>query len=340
MKIEDMKSSPWNYNEMTEEEFLALFEQIRNDSQDGIIRFLIPIKVRPLSDGKFEIVNGHHKVKACQKLGKTEIPDEQIIIQTLDDTQALTEMIKERTRGSKVNAFKQSEAYKQLLDSGKTQIEIAQLSGLSQPRVSEILSRAYIIPEVKETLERMVSLGDIIPLYVYEEISLAKPDDQKYIMDNYQVIHDGGRPLSQEILKGIRLSRKPMTDLTPEETDFLSRRESSTQQFKGSKKRKGYLGHYRVPFYSEHDFVIKLKPEEYKEVLTYAQSKNKDLKWFKKVLKNTLLGICRGKTKVIRRKQTKLETKLDDNVKVVGIASNTDESIGLRTHEPTQQKKS
>lgn len=56
------------YKVVDNEEMASLVESIYTQ---GI---LTPITVRPLDNGEYEIVSGHRRLFACQKLGITAIP--------------------------------------------------------------------------------------------------------------------------------------------------------------------------------------------------------------------------------------------------------------------------
>ena len=72
------------YKVVDNEEMASLVESIYTQ---GI---LTPITVRPLDNGEYEIVSGHRRLFACQKLGITAIP---AIVKELSREDAILEMV-------------------------------------------------------------------------------------------------------------------------------------------------------------------------------------------------------------------------------------------------------
>jgi ParB/RepB/Spo0J family partition protein len=64
---------------MSAKEMEALREGIRRDG------FLAPVLVRPMDDGRYEIVSGNHRVLAAKEAGLTHVP---AIVKPMDDRQA------------------------------------------------------------------------------------------------------------------------------------------------------------------------------------------------------------------------------------------------------------
>ena len=72
------------YKVVDNEEMASLVDSIYNQ---GI---LTPITVRPLANGEYEIVSGHRRLFACQKLGIKAIP---AIVKELSREDAILEMV-------------------------------------------------------------------------------------------------------------------------------------------------------------------------------------------------------------------------------------------------------
>lgn len=87
VKIEKIVSAKVNSNIMTEEEYLQLKQNILTNG------FIYPIIVRKIEDG-FEIVDGHHRLKALKELGATEVPT---VVVDMNDKEAIVNAIKFNT---------------------------------------------------------------------------------------------------------------------------------------------------------------------------------------------------------------------------------------------------
>lgn len=68
LAIELLQGNEWNPNKQKDETFNKLVENIEE------IGFVEPVMVRPLDNGDFEIVSGHHRVEAAKIVGMEEVP--------------------------------------------------------------------------------------------------------------------------------------------------------------------------------------------------------------------------------------------------------------------------
>lgn len=66
--IELLDPCDWNPNKMNKDKFNALFDNI---SEHGMLE---PIVVRPLPNGRYEIIGGHHRLEVCKILEYTHVP--------------------------------------------------------------------------------------------------------------------------------------------------------------------------------------------------------------------------------------------------------------------------
>jgi hypothetical protein len=66
--VEEIEPNGWNPNEMSNDEFDALVQEIRD------VGFIQPVQVVPMVDGSFRLLGGEHRWKAAKTLGMYEIP--------------------------------------------------------------------------------------------------------------------------------------------------------------------------------------------------------------------------------------------------------------------------
>lgn len=71
-----------------------------------------PIKVRPRPEGRYEIVYGERRWRACQQLGLAEIP---ALVEELTDDEAQARRVLENTQRADPHALEEAEAYERLL---------------------------------------------------------------------------------------------------------------------------------------------------------------------------------------------------------------------------------
>jgi ParB/RepB/Spo0J family partition protein len=92
LSVERLRPNGWNPNQMTEEQFAELVEEIRH-----LERTPRPVVVRPAEQGAFSIVDGEHNWRAAREAGLEEVPCEVIEV---DDFEAMRQTYKRNLHGS------------------------------------------------------------------------------------------------------------------------------------------------------------------------------------------------------------------------------------------------
>ena len=143
------------YKVVDNEEMASLVESIYTQ---GI---LTPITVRPLDNGEYEIVSGHRRLFACQKLGITAIP---AIVKELSREEAIVAMVDANLHRDHILPSEKAFAYKMKLDAIKRQGERTDLTSaqLGQ-RLTSVEKIAAESDESKSQIQRYISLTRLIP---------------------------------------------------------------------------------------------------------------------------------------------------------------------------------
>ena len=143
------------YKVVDNEEMASLVESIYTQ---GI---LTPITVRPLDNGEYEIVSGHRRLFACQKLGITAIP---AIVKELSREEAIIAMVDANLHRDHILPSEKAFAYKMKLDAIKRQGERTDLTSaqLGQ-RLTSVEKIAAESDESKSQVQRYISLTRLIP---------------------------------------------------------------------------------------------------------------------------------------------------------------------------------
>ena len=143
------------YKVVDNEEMASLVESIYTQ---GI---LTPITVRPLDNGEYEIVSGHRRLFACQKLGITAIP---AIVKELSREEAIVAMVDANLHRDHILPSEKAFAYKMKLDAIKRQGERTDLTSaqLGQ-RLASVEKIAAESDESKSQIQRYISLTRLIP---------------------------------------------------------------------------------------------------------------------------------------------------------------------------------
>ena len=122
---------------------------------------LSPIIVRPRFEGGYEIISGHRRFRAYQRLGMTEIPS---TVCEMTDEEATVAMVDANLHRDHILPSEKAFAYKMKLDAIKRQGERTDLTSaqLGQ-RLTSVEKIAAESDESKSQVQRYISLTRLIP---------------------------------------------------------------------------------------------------------------------------------------------------------------------------------
>jgi ParB/RepB/Spo0J family partition protein len=110
-------------------------ELVASIRQRGVI---VPVKVRPLEGGRFEIVFGHRRFEACRRLGLATVP---AIVGELEDGDALVEQVIENELREDLPYLERAQALERVLaQTGWSRRELARRVGISHATVNNALA--------------------------------------------------------------------------------------------------------------------------------------------------------------------------------------------------------
>lgn len=151
---------------------------------------LVPIVVRPLADGGYEIISGHRRKRACELAGIDTIP---AIVRDVDDDTAIIMMVDSNVQREDILPSERGKAYRMKLEAmkhqGLRQDLTADRSGTKVKDSLEMLSDQ--VHESKKQIQRYVRLTWLIPelaelvdkkkigLTPAVELSFLTPDEQR-----------------------------------------------------------------------------------------------------------------------------------------------------------------
>lgn len=160
-EIDDFPDHPYAVRE--DEDMEALIESIR---ERGIIT---PITVRPKADGRYEIVSGHRRRKACEIAGLGTIKAE---IRDMTRDEAIILMVDSNVQRSNILPSEKARAYKMKLEAMKRQgqrtdlalspvatkldtaTKIGQQSGESRDQVFRYIRLTNLIPDLLDMVDK------------------------------------------------------------------------------------------------------------------------------------------------------------------------------------------
>lgn len=200
---------------------------------------LVPVILRKKEDGRFELVSGHRRKKACELAGLETIRAE---IQELTRDEAIIKMVDSNLQRSIILPSEKAFSYKMRLEAMKRQGQRTDLT--SSPLATKLQSNrsdddlARIVGEGKDNIRRYIRLSELIPdiLELVDnsvlkekevlQISLRPAVELSYLRKEEQV------DLFQIILE---------TDCTPSHSQAIKMRQLSQSKKEGEQLDKDVL---------------------------------------------------------------------------------------------------
>jgi len=133
----------------------ALQELAESIKAQGVIQ---PIVVRPISAGKFELIAGERRWRACQLAGLHEIP---AVVKELNDQSAAAISLIENIQRENLNPLEESRALQRLIDEFEmTHQQVAEAVSRSRASVTNLLRLKDLNEDVKLLVdERKIDMG-------------------------------------------------------------------------------------------------------------------------------------------------------------------------------------
>ncbi len=143
-------------------------EELTNSIRErGVLQ---PILVRPLPNGRFEIVAGERRWRASQKAGLHSVP---AVVRELDDLQVMEIAIVENVQRTDLSAIEEARGYEVLIARfGRTQELVAQVVGKSRSHVANLL-RLLTLPGA---VQNLVVEGKLSAGHARALITAAEPE--------------------------------------------------------------------------------------------------------------------------------------------------------------------
>jgi ParB family transcriptional regulator, chromosome partitioning protein len=145
--LDQIDKNPFQTRSHFDEQQLA--ELAASIEATGVVQ---PILVRPLANGRFQLIAGERRWLASQKAGKTVIP---AILRQVSDEQAMEMTIVENLQRADLNPIEQARAYDRLSrDFKMTQEQMAQRTGKDRASVANFLRLLRLPVEVQGKVEQ------------------------------------------------------------------------------------------------------------------------------------------------------------------------------------------
>lgn len=259
--IDDFPDHPFKVRD--DEDMMQLVESVK---ERGIIT---PVTLRPKEDGRYEIVSGHRRKKACELAGFETVKAE---VREMTRDEAIILMVESNYQRSQILPSEKAFAYKMRLEAMNRQAGRPRkenptpvVSDLDGQRTNEILGNE--VGESREQIRRYIRLTSLVPelldlvdegkikMRPAVELSYLDEDNQRAVVDEIDL--NQCTPSHDQTIR----MRKFFTDgkLTPEVVSAIMGEEKPNQREKivlrGDKVRS--LIPKNIPVSQTEDYVVK-----------------------------------------------------------------------------------
>ncbi|WP_432136550.1 MULTISPECIES: ParB/RepB/Spo0J family partition protein [unclassified Streptomyces] len=192
--LDDITPNPRQPREHFDED--ALQELITSIQEVGLLQ---PVVVRQLEAGRFELIMGERRWRACREAGLDAIP---AIVRATEDDKLLLDALLENLHRSQLNPIEEAAAYDQLLkDFNCTHDQLADRIGRSRPQVSNTLRLLKLSPAV----QRRVAAGVLSAGHARALLSVEDSEEQDRLA--HRIVAEGLSVRSVEEIVNLMGSR-------------------------------------------------------------------------------------------------------------------------------------
>ncbi|MDH4051029.1 MAG: ParB/RepB/Spo0J family partition protein [Rubrivivax sp.] len=163
---------PGRYQPRTHMDEGALYELAESIRGQGVMQ---PVLVRPLDDGRYEIIAGERRVRAARLAGLDEVP---VLVKPVPDEAAAVMALIENIQREDLNPLEEAQGLKRLIDEfALTHEQAAQAVGRSRSAASNLLR----LLQLTEPVQQMLIVGELdmgharalLPLQAAQQITTA-----------------------------------------------------------------------------------------------------------------------------------------------------------------------
>ena len=159
---------------------------------------LVPAIARPIPGGKYELISGHRRKRACELAGLETMP---VIIRELDDDEAVIAMVDSNLQRENILPSERAKAYKMKVEAlrrkagrppkeNSSQVgtnfradeKVAEDAGISRNQVQRFMRLNNLVPELINMVdEKKVAMSSAV------ELSFLKPEEQEQLVETIEV---------------------------------------------------------------------------------------------------------------------------------------------------------
>ena len=159
---------------------------------------LVPAIARPIPGGKYELISGHRRKRACELAGLETMP---VIIRELDDDEAVIAMVDSNLQRENILPSERAKAYKMKVEAlrrkagrppkeNSSQVgtnfradeKVAEDAGISRNQVQRFMRLNNLVPELINMVDdKKVAMSSAV------ELSFLKPEEQEQLVETIEV---------------------------------------------------------------------------------------------------------------------------------------------------------
>ncbi len=181
IKLESIEANPYQPRTKFDEEELQ--ELARSIKTYGLIQ---PVTVRPIENGKYQLISGERRFRAAKLAGLTEIP---AFVRTADDVETVQMALVENIQRSDLNAIEIALSYQMLIDECHlTQTDIAEKVGKNLSTISNYLRLLKLSTDAQVAVrDNRISMAHARTLVPVEDEALQRKLVSQIVSDALSV---------------------------------------------------------------------------------------------------------------------------------------------------------
>lgn len=168
IRVESIEVNPNQPRTVFDEESLReLAESIKSY---GLIQ---PITVRPIANGKYQLISGERRLRACKMAGLQEVP---AYVRTIDDLQSIQMALVENIQREDLNALEIALSYQRLIEEcGFSQEEVSTKVGKNRSTITNYLRLLKLSRNTQIAVrDNQITMGHARALVVLENDKLQE----------------------------------------------------------------------------------------------------------------------------------------------------------------------
>ncbi len=244
--VASIEANPYQPRTKFDEE--ALQELAQSIKTYGLIQ---PVTVRPVGNGKYQLISGERRFRAAQMAGLTEIP---AFVRTVDDALSIQMALVENIQRADLNAIEIAMSYQMLMDECHfTQEQLGAKVGKTNTTISNYLRLLKLSTPVQVAVrDNQISMGHARALVPVEDEAMQAKLVQQIVKEQLSVRQT--ETLVKKTLEGMRQKKSKVKvtladDVRTAQT-AISKRLDAKVNIKKDISGKGQI---QIPFASDEE---------------------------------------------------------------------------------------